>query len=664
VRLRQAQQERMELGALLVAERSEEILFDLPREGAHLSQRLLPLGRQADDVAAPVLGIAPAFDEPSVLQLVEEPDELAAVVPEPVGDRPLRFARALVHDEQDRVVIGVKADLLVRGQRALLRREAEAFEEKRCRCHELGGETRGPLYLGGLRARCVHVKKSSADNGWTAITLSMSTIARKAGHRWSALALIVTAQFMVILDVAIVNVALPSIKSDLHFSETNLQWVISAYAILFGGTLLLGGRLADLLGRRKLFVAGLAVFAVSSLLCGLAWSEGSLITFRAVQGLGGAMLAPAALSLLMTIFSEGRERNVALGIYGAASGSGAAAGVLLGGVLTSYLSWSWIFFINVPVGIVAIALTPVLLQESDAGLAHRHFDFPGAASITAGLMLLVYTTTRATTDGWGSPTTLALLGGAVALVLAFVAIELRSPSPLLPLRIFRLRTLTAANVAMAIVGAVAFSEFFLLTLYLQDVLHYSAVQSGAAFAAFALSVVVMSNVAQAIVGRFGVRPTLTAGLLASAVSVALLTKLPVHGHYFWDLFPWFVLGGAGMGLSFVPVTIASLTGVERSEAGVASGLINTSRQIGGAIGIAAISAVAATSTSNYVQAHAAVTASSGIALAHGFQTGLYVLTALLILGALITVALVRSAPAPSAHALPAEGDAVAMDEAA
>ena len=492
----------------------------------------------------------------------------------------------------------------------------------------------------------------------------MSTIARKAGHRWSALALIVTAQFMVILDVAIVNVALPSIKSDLHFSETNLQWVISAYAILFGGTLLLGGRLADLLGRRKLFVAGLAVFAVSSLLCGLAWSEGSLITFRAIQGLGGAMLAPAALSLLMTIFSEGRERNVALGIYGAASGSGAAAGVLLGGVLTSYLSWSWIFFINVPVGIAAIALTPVLLQESDAGLPHRHFDFPGAASITAGLMLLVYTTTRATTHGWGSPTTLGLLGGAVALVLAFVAIELRSPSPLLPLRIFRLRTLTGANVAMAIVGAVAFSEFFLLTLYLQDVLHYSAVQSGAAFAAFALSVVVMSNVAQAVVGRFGVRPTLTAGLLASAVSVAMLTKLPVHGHYFWDLFPWFVLGGAGMGLSFVPVTIASLTGVERSEAGVASGLINTSRQIGGAIGIAAISAVAATSTSNYVQTHAAVTASSGVALDHGFQTGLYVLTALLILGALITVALVRPAPAPSAHALPVDGDAVALDEAA
>src|SRR5438876_3086115 len=269
------------------------------------------------------------------------------------------------------------------------------------------------------------------------IYLSMAT---KPERRWSALALIVTAQFMVILDVAIVNVALPSIKSDLAFSQDNLQWVISAYAIIFGGALLLGGRLADLLGRRRLFVAGLALFATASLLCGLAWSESSLIAFRAVQGLGGALLAPAALSLLMTTFAEGRERNLALGIYGAASGSGAAAGVLLGGLLTSYLSWSWIFFINVPVGVAAIALAPMLLREIRADLAHRHFDVPGAASITAGLMLLVYATTRATSDGWGAGSTIALLAGAAAFISAFVVIELRSPWPLLPLRIFRSRT--------------------------------------------------------------------------------------------------------------------------------------------------------------------------------------------------------------------------------
>ena len=489
------------------------------------------------------------------------------------------------------------------------------------------------------------------------------SIATKRERRWSALALIVTAQFMVILDVAIVNVALPSIKADLGFSQTSLQWVISAYAILFGGALLLGGRLADLLGRRRLFVAGLALFSASSLLCGLAWSEESLIAFRALQGLGGALLAPAALSLLMTTFAEGRERNLALGIYGAASGSGAAAGVLLGGVLTSYLSWSWIFFINVPVGVAAMALAPVLLRESRAEVAHRHFDFAGALSVTAGLMLLVYAMTRAASDGWSSGTTLALLAVSAALVLAFAVIELRSRSPLLPLRVFGLRTLSAANATMAIVGAVAFSEFFLLTQYLQDVLHYSAVQSGAAFAAFALTVVVASNVAQAVVGRVGVRAALTAGLLVSASSVALLTRLPVEGHYFWDLFPAFVLGGAGMGFSFVPVAIASLTGVERADAGVASGLINTSRQIGGAVGVAAISAVAAASTSSYTDSHPALAGSSAAALDHGFQTGLYALTGLLVLGGLIAATLVRSAPTPGARTEGADGPVV-LEEAA
>jgi EmrB/QacA subfamily drug resistance transporter len=483
-------------------------------------------------------------------------------------------------------------------------------------------------------------------------------------RRWAALALIVTAQFMVILDVAIVNVALPSIKSDLGFSRTSLQWVITAYAILFGGTLLLGGRLADLLGRRRLFVAGLTLFAVSSLLCGVAWSEGSLIAFRAVQGLGGALLAPAALSLLMTTFAEGRERNLALGIYAAASGSGAAAGVLLGGLLTSYLSWSWIFFINVPVGIAAAALAPVVLRESRAQIARRHFDVAGAASVTAGLMLLVYALTQATSDGWTSARTLALLGGAISLLLVFVAVELRSPAPLLPLRIFRLRTLTAANATMTIVGAVTFSEFFLLTLYLQDVLRYSAIQTGAAFAAFALAVVVVSNVAQLIVGRSGVRLTLTLGLLTSAVSVALLTRLPVDGNYFTDLFPAFVLGGAGLGLSFVTITIAGLAGVERSDAGVAAGLINTSRQIGGALGLAATSAIAATATNDFANAHPAVPVSSGVALDHGLQTALYALLGLLIVAILAAVTLIRTTPKPHAEPQPLDADATGLEQAA
>jgi EmrB/QacA subfamily drug resistance transporter len=468
-------------------------------------------------------------------------------------------------------------------------------------------------------------------------------------RRWGALALIVTAQFMVILDVAIVNVALPSIKTDLSFSQDNLQWVISAYAILFGGTLLLGGRLADLLGRRRLFVAGLLLFAASSLLCGIAWSEASLIGFRAVQGLGGALLAPAALALLMTSFPEGRDRNVALGIYGAASGSGAAAGVLLGGVLTSYLSWSWIFFVNVPVGIAAALLAPVVLSESRPELGHRHFDVRGAVTATSGLMLLVYALTRATTDGWTSTASVASLASSVILLGLFVAVEARSPWPLLPLRLFRQRSLTTANASIAIIGAVAFSEFFLLTLYLQQVLGYSAMESGVAFTGFAGTVVVTSNLAQAVVGRIGPRATLTAGLLMSAASVALLTRLPLDGHYFWDLFPAFVLGGAGMGFSFVPVTIAGLAGVDRADAGVASGLINTSRQIGGAIGISAASAIAAAATNSYAGTN------SIAALDHGFRVALIVLTGLLLVGAALSGVFLR----PTAEAAPAPAEPVA-----
>src|SRR6188472_2788050 len=291
---------------------------------------------------------------------------------------------------------------------------------------------------------------------------------REAGdRRWLILAVLVVAQFMVVLDVAIVNVALPTIKNDLHFSESSLQWVITAYAIMFGGVLLLGGRMADLLGRRKLFLTGVGLFTVSSLLAGFAWSSGSLIAFRATQGLGGALLAPAALSILMTMFAEGRERNVALGIWGAVSGSGAAAGVLLGGLLTSSLSWSWIFFINVPVGLALVAIAPVLLRESRADLGHRHFDFAGAATVTSGLMLLVYAMTRATQIGWGSGQTIGLLVASAALIVSFVAIELRSKAPLLPMRIFRLRTLAGANVTAFLLGTSVFSQFFLGTLYMQ-----------------------------------------------------------------------------------------------------------------------------------------------------------------------------------------------------
>jgi EmrB/QacA subfamily drug resistance transporter len=481
-------------------------------------------------------------------------------------------------------------------------------------------------------------------------------------YRWLVLAVTVAAQFMVIVDVAVVNVALPAIKHDLHFSQESLQWVITAYAILFGGMLLLGGRLADLLGRRRLFMAGVAVFTLGSLLSGLAWSEGSLIVARGLQGLGGALLAPAALSIVATTFREGRDRNIALGVWGAASGIGGAVGVLLGGVLTSYLSWPWIFFVNLPVGVAVLAVSPRLLQESRAALTHRHFDVSGATSITAGLMVLVYAITRASQHGWTNAVTVGLLATAVALIAAFVAIEARSPAPLLPLRIFRLRTLSAANAIMLVIGTTAFAQFFLITLYLQQVLRYSAIETGVAFITITVAIVAASGPGQALTTRLGARPVLSAGLLLTAAGGALYARMPADGHYFWDVFPGLLVSGIGLAFSFVSVTIAGLSGVQSADAGVASGLINTSRQIGGAIGLAAVTTIIATATSHFAQSHA-VPASSSPALAHGFQVAFYALIGLSLAGAALAAVFVESRQRVTPAAEPVEAE-VALEEAA
>jgi EmrB/QacA subfamily drug resistance transporter len=464
-------------------------------------------------------------------------------------------------------------------------------------------------------------------------------------RRWIGLAVIVTAQFMVVLDVAIVNVALPTIKTDLHFSQESLQWVVTAYSILFGGVLLLGGRMADLLGRRRMFMGGLALFTASSLLDGLAWSEGSLIAFRSLQGLGAALLSPAALSILTTTFAEGRDRNRALGIWGAVSGSGGAAGVLLGGALTSSLSWSWIFFINVPVGVLVLALAPRLLDESSAAVDHRHFDVPGAATITGGLMLLVYAMTRAVQHGWGSAETIVLLAASGGLILAFVGIELRSSAPLLPMRMFRLRTLSGSNLSGLLLGGALFSQFFLLTLYMQQVLHYSALQTGVAYVALTLAIIVFANVSQALALRVGIRTLLPIGLLLAAGGLVLYARVPVEGHYFWDLFPAFLLSGIGMAFAFIPMTIGALAGVKASDAGIASGLINTSQQVGGAIGVAVATTIAATYTSRYLGAHPGSAPTDGAALTHGFAIAFYVLAGVAALAALSAAVLVESKPA-------------------
>jgi EmrB/QacA subfamily drug resistance transporter len=470
-------------------------------------------------------------------------------------------------------------------------------------------------------------------------------------RRWLGFAVIIAARFMVVLDVAIVIVALPTIKTELHFSQESLQWVVTAYSIIFGGMLLLGGRMADLLGRRRLFVTGLALFTVSSLMDGLAWSAGSLIAFRSAQGLGAALLSPAALSIVTTTFEEGHDRNLALGIWGAVSGIGGAAGVLLGGALTSSFSWSWIFFINVPVGIFVLVMAPRLLDESRATVGHRHFDVPGAASITGGLMLLVYAMTRAVQNGWTAAATVALLAASGALIVTFVAVELRSRAPLLPMRMFRLRTLSGSNLAGLLVGVALFSQFFLLTLYMQQVLRYSPLQTGVAYVALTLAIIVFANVSQALALRLGIRRLLPAGLLIAAAALVLYARLPVHGHYFWDLFPPFLLSGLGMAFVFVPMTIGALSGVKSSEAGIASGLINTSQQIGGAIGVAVATTIATTYTSRYLESHPGAGPTDAAALTHGFAMAFYGLAGLAAIAAVLSVVLVESKPA-----LPADVD--------
>ena len=453
---------------------------------------------------------------------------------------------------------------------------------------------------------------------------------------WLALGLLCLVQFMVVLDVAIVNVALPAIKVDLGFSQGDLQWVISAYALVFGGFLLLGGRAADVVGRRRLFLVGLLVFSVASLLAGLAWSDTSLIAARVLQGLGAAVITPAALSILSTMFPEGRERNVALGAWGAVGGFGAVAGVLLGGILTDALSWEWIFFVNVPVGVAAFLVAPFLLDESrDAEV--KSFDLPGAVLVTGGLSTLVYAVTQAGQEGWLSGGTLVSFGIAAALLAGFVGWELRHPDPLMRFGILRISTVTGANVAGFILGTALFSMFLMLTLYMQQVLGYSAMRTGVAYLAVAGTAIVWSGVAAQLVTRIGVKPVLVIGMSTLTGGLVFFTQVSAGGSYAADLLPGFLLIGVGLGFSFVPISIAALAGVEPAEAGLASGLINTSQQIGGAIGIAALSTIATSRTEDAVGSGAELSA----ALVDGFAGAFLVGAVVAALGILSVLLLIR-----------------------
>jgi len=419
---------------------------------------------------------------------------------------------------------------------------------------------------------------------------------RQAGSdplRWKALTVVCAAFFMTVLDVSIVNVALPSIGTSLHFSRDNLQWVLTAYAITFGGFLLLGGKAADLLGRRRVFLVGTAVFTVASLLCGLAWAEGVLIASRAVQGLGAAMISPAALSIITTTFEEGAERNKALGIWGAIGGGGAAVGVLAGGVLTKYLGWEWIFFVNVPVGALAFVLAPRFVRESRSERRVRP-DWAGAISVTGGLALLVYAVSNAPNHGWGSAWTIGRLAVAAALLVAFVVIESRITDPLMPFRIFRVSTVAGANVSSFLLGGVTFANFFVLTLYVQQVLGWSALKTGLTFIFTAGTAVLWAGVAQALTTKIGAKIVMAVGFAAMTAGMVWYTQIPVHANFWSDLLPGYLLVGFALPFTFIPVSIAALAGVDADEAGLASGLFNTAQQVGGAIGVAVTSSVSLT----------------------------------------------------------------------
>jgi EmrB/QacA subfamily drug resistance transporter len=476
----------------------------------------------------------------------------------------------------------------------------------------------------------------------------MAATAGPDPRRWKALALVCAAFFMTVLDVSIVNVALPSIGRALDFSRESLQWVITAYAITFGGFLLLGGRAADLLGRRRVFMVGVAVFTVASLLCGLAWSEGVLIGARALQGLGAAIISPAALSIITTTFDEGAERNKALGIWGAIGGSGAAVGVLAGGVLTKYLGWEWIFFVNVPVGVGAFVLAPRFVRESRVGVSRRA-DALGAVTVTAGLALLVYALSRAPVVGWSSARTIGLLAASVALLAIFVVWEQRVTDPLMPLGIFRIRTVAGANVVGLLLGAVVFSNFFILTLYVQQVLGYSALEAGITFVATAGTAVLTAGLAQALVTRIGVKPVLATGMILLTAGLLWYTQIPVDGSFWPNLLPGYLAVGVGLPFSFIPVSIAALAGVEWQEAGLASGLINTAQQIGGAVGVAVASSVATSHFTTLVREGSAQPA----ALTSGFQWGFWVMAGIAAAGIAASLTLIRTAEVAESEAAPA-----------
>ncbi len=472
------------------------------------------------------------------------------------------------------------------------------------------------------------------------------TSAQGNTNRWRAFALLAVSYFMTTVDLTIVNVSLPAIGRDLHFSSTSLPWVATAYALTFGGFLLLGGRAADLLGRRRMLMAGLGVFTAASLGAALSAGEVSLIAARAIQGLGGAVMLPAALSIVMNMFKEGAERNKALGIWGGLGAGGGTFGLIMGGLLTRYAGWQYVFYLNVPIGAVILALAPRVVPDSRIASARRRFDVAGATAGTGGLVLLVDAISQAPQYGWASPRTIAVLCASVGLLVAFLVIERWVEDPLLPLGIFRLRTLAGANVAALLLGGSFFAFVFAGTLYMQGVLHYSALQTGLAWMSASVTSMALAGLSQWLVTKVGPKIVMTIGMTLIGTGIIWATNVPMHGRFLGNLVGPFVIAGAGTAFSFIPISVAALTGVAERQAGLASGLLNTSTQLGGAIGIAVASSVAASRTHVLLQiGHAGPAALTG-----GFRQAFWVLgvTALLALPAIAALVRRRTPPAAAA----------------
>ncbi|HYZ82269.1 MAG TPA: MFS transporter [Solirubrobacteraceae bacterium] len=458
---------------------------------------------------------------------------------------------------------------------------------------------------------------------------------------WLVLVIACMAQFMVVLDITVVNIALPSMQRGLHFSPANLQWIVNGYTLVFGGFLLLGGRAADLLGRKRLFLIGVGVFTLASMLNGVAQSSGMLIVGRGLQGLGGALVSPAALSIVTTTFSDGEQRTRALGVWSAIAAGGSAVGLLVGGALTDLASWRWVFFVNLPVGIITFLLALRFVAESRVDLARRSLDLAGAFTVTSGLVVLVYAIVKAQAYGWGSARTLGLGAVALALLAAFVAIERRSKAPLMRLSIFRVRSLAVADTVLLLLASGMFGMFFFASLYIQQILGYSPLKAGLAFLPVTAVIMIGAGLAQQLIRRFGVRNVGAFGIALGSVGLLALTQLPVHGSYAGDVLPGLLPLGLGLGLAFVPITLLGTSGVREEDNGLASGLFNTAQQVGGSLGLAILSTLAASQAANVL--HGTGLAAVQAARVSGYHVAFLAAAIMLASGAaLLVMALRRS----------------------